>query len=136
ATDDWKSYADIESEAGQRAMEGIRSDIARRGGDFSKMSQEEQHAALSKLQMDVERIRAEISPAAQSLTEVLRAYQSGQADRFNKAVANYQQHLAYVPPEYLSKTSVEVFFNHFEPFLQCTYLYVIVFLLACIGWMV
>src|SRR5207302_5552709 len=59
---------------------------------------------------------------------------SGKADRFNKAVADYERHLTYVPPEYVNKAGFEVFFNHFEPFYQCTILYVLVFLLACVGW--
>ncbi|HEY7329935.1 MAG TPA: cytochrome c biogenesis protein CcsA, partial [Gemmataceae bacterium] len=37
-------------------------------------------------------------------------------------------------PTESSRTDFEVFFNHFEPFYQCTLLYLVIFLLSCLSW--
>jgi ABC-type transport system involved in cytochrome c biogenesis permease subunit len=65
---------------------------------------------------------------------MLQAYDSGDAKRFDRAVADYDKFLQHVPPDALAKERFEVFFNHFAPFYQCIVLYVWVLVLACVGW--
>jgi ABC-type transport system involved in cytochrome c biogenesis permease subunit len=74
-------------------------------------------------------------PSARAVAGLLVSYRDGKADEFNKEVAAYRQRLHEQMPEVMSKVDFEVFFNHFEPFYQCTLLYVCVFLLALLSWM-
>jgi ABC-type transport system involved in cytochrome c biogenesis permease subunit len=76
------------------------------------------------------------NPNARSYGKLLLAYAQGKAADFNSELASYRQRLEKQMPEQTYKAGLEVFFNHFEPFYQCTLLYVIVFLLACAGWIV
>ena len=72
---------------------------------------------------------------AVALNGAIDAYQKGNADAFNAAVADYRSGLGtVVPPADASRVGFETFFNHFEPFYVCAVLYVFVFLLACVGW--
>jgi hypothetical protein len=73
---------------------------------------------------------------ALSYGRMLLAYAQGKPDEFNRELDTYRQRLNDEMPELTHKAGLEVFFNHFEPFYQCTLLYVFVFLLACAGWLV
>src|SRR5262249_59123842 len=53
---------------------------------------------------------------------------------FNKAVAQHEAALEQRYPEELALARTDVWFNDFAPFYQCTILYVLVFLLACLSW--
>jgi ABC-type transport system involved in cytochrome c biogenesis permease subunit len=74
------------------------------------------------------------SPAVDSLRNILKAYADGDAGKFNQAVADYRQLQDKALPGQGGMARFEVFFNHFEPFYQCTLLYVAVFLFACASW--
>src|SRR5262249_12163267 len=55
--------------------------------------------------------------------------------KFNRAVADYQQQRAHVPADALRKVSYEFFFNQFDAFTHCGWLYCAVFLLASASWL-
>jgi ABC-type transport system involved in cytochrome c biogenesis permease subunit len=133
--DDWKSYAEIDAQARQTALMRIKAEADRSGMDVSKLTREQQEQLLTKFHAEYEQARVQISPAAQALNEILRYYADGQADEFNKAVADYRQrYLTHVPSDTTAKANFELFFNRFAPFYQCSVLYVLVFLLACFAW--
>jgi len=90
------------------------------------------------------------NPVARSFAEILLAYGKGDVKAFNREVSDYAK---YVEGLNLPETRTiplilrgltfgsenifdfEAFFNHFAPFYQCTVLYVIVFVLACLGFL-
>ena len=76
------------------------------------------------------------NPNARSYGKLLLAYAQGKPEDFNRELASYRQRLDEQMPEQTYKARLEVFFNHFEPFYQCSILYVLVFLLATVGWVV
>jgi ABC-type transport system involved in cytochrome c biogenesis permease subunit len=69
-----------------------------------------------------------------SLRKIFAAYADGKKEEFNQEVADYRKWFAENLPDETGATGFEVFFNHFEPFYQCSLLYVVIFLLACISW--
>jgi ABC-type transport system involved in cytochrome c biogenesis permease subunit len=71
---------------------------------------------------------------ARSWETILVAYGTGDVRGFNQAVAAHQAALAQRYPAEVGLAKVEVWFNDFAPFYQCTILYVVVFLLACLSW--
>jgi ABC-type transport system involved in cytochrome c biogenesis permease subunit len=73
-------------------------------------------------------------PAAVSLRTILRAYGAGKAETFNSELASYRQRVASLLPKEAQKAEFEVFFNQFAPFYQCSVLYVLIFLVACLAW--
>jgi ABC-type transport system involved in cytochrome c biogenesis permease subunit len=76
------------------------------------------------------------SPGAlHGFAEILRTYSKGDADGFNKAVGDYRKLVDTTLPGDAGRAQFEAFYNHFEPFYQCTLLYVGIFLLACFSWM-
>jgi hypothetical protein len=70
------------------------------------------------------------NPAARSLVMLLHSYSRNDAKTFNKTLADYHKDMEKRFPAETGRTDFELFFNHFEPFYQCTLLYVMVFLLA------
>jgi ABC-type transport system involved in cytochrome c biogenesis permease subunit len=76
----------------------------------------------------------EPDPAAMSFATMLKAYADGDAERFNLALADYRHRLDQEMPATTSMADFEEFFNRSAPFYWCSILYVIVFILACLGW--
>ena len=70
------------------------------------------------------------------LEKILQAYDAGKVGRFNSEVDAYRDYLNTLDPTLISHTEVETRFNWFAPFYQCAILFGIVFLLACVSWMV
>jgi ABC-type transport system involved in cytochrome c biogenesis permease subunit len=73
------------------------------------------------------------NPAVRLFGQVLLAYSRGDTNGFNENVAAYRQRLRSQVPTDAQLSSFEVFFNDFDPFLISMVLYVIVFLLTCLG---
>jgi ABC-type transport system involved in cytochrome c biogenesis permease subunit len=67
---------------------------------------------------------------------MLSAYARNDADSFNKALGAYQAEVQERMSGAADKAGLELFFNHFEPFYQCSILYVFAFVLACLSWLV
>jgi ABC-type transport system involved in cytochrome c biogenesis permease subunit len=74
--------------------------------------------------------------AARAWGQLLIAYAQKDAATFNRTLADYQRQLARELPATSRLASLEVLFTDFAPFSQCLYLYVAVFLLACLSWLV
>jgi ABC-type transport system involved in cytochrome c biogenesis permease subunit len=72
--------------------------------------------------------------AAPAFGKILVAYADGDAREFNRALRSYKGLLRKELPDQADKAGFEVFFNNFEPFNLCAYLYGGVFLLACLAW--
>jgi ABC-type transport system involved in cytochrome c biogenesis permease subunit len=79
----------------------------------------------------------EPAPATLSLAGIFHAYLHNDPAKFNVEVAKYRVALAADPPGSLDvgKTDFEAFFNHAEPFYYGLILYVVAFVLACIGFL-
>jgi ABC-type transport system involved in cytochrome c biogenesis permease subunit/DNA-binding transcriptional MerR regulator len=93
----------------------------------------------------------EPQPSFKALNDVMLAYLDQDASRFNEGVDNYHRLLANDPPKELqAKPSIttgfvkdrfgsfyhfESYFNHFSPFFYCSYLYLLAFVLLCVGWL-
>lgn len=75
------------------------------------------------------------NPAAHSFVMLLHSYMQKDAKAFNKTLAAYHKEMEKRFPTDTGRTDFEQFFNHFEPFYQCTILYVGVFLLACFSFL-
>jgi ABC-type transport system involved in cytochrome c biogenesis permease subunit len=73
-------------------------------------------------------------PAAANVVKMLRAYRAGDAPAFNAAVAGYERAVAEKAPKAVTKARFETWFNHFDPFMQCMAMYVVVFVLAVCSW--
>jgi ABC-type transport system involved in cytochrome c biogenesis permease subunit len=73
--------------------------------------------------------------AFRSLGAMLIAYAGNDVESFNKELASYQRRLDERFAKDVNRSGVEFFFNHFEPFANCSWLYVGVFLLACVSWL-
>ena len=77
------------------------------------------------------------APATVSMAGIMRAYLQHDAAAFNLEVAKYRAALDADPPSGFdsSKVNFEVFFNHADPFFYGMFLYVIAFLLVCLGFL-
>ncbi len=77
------------------------------------------------------------NPAMLSMKAMLAAYGSGDAEKFNSSLAQYQTWLADHKPDGLDETKVnfEAFFNAFEPFYLALVLYFVAFVLVAVGWL-
>ncbi len=138
----WQTYLQVEAKAIQRAVARIRAELAGRGLDLSKFSDEEllerfrsKDETYAKLVSEIERDRSEISPAAQSLTQIFAYYQRDDSTRFNSAVADYRRYVEQLLPDQVSRPTFEHFFNRLDLFYRCAVLYVIASILGCIAWL-
>jgi ABC-type transport system involved in cytochrome c biogenesis permease subunit len=77
----------------------------------------------------------EASRPARAWDALLRAYSAGSVRAFNRELDSYRAWLNERMPDEAGKTGFETFFNNFAPFYLCAFVYVVVFLLACIGWL-
>jgi ABC-type transport system involved in cytochrome c biogenesis permease subunit len=74
------------------------------------------------------------NPAGKAFIKILMAYADGDAAQFNRALDDYRAQLDRQAPAEYAKTGFETFFNGFAPFYVCMIVYVLVFGLACVGW--
>ncbi|HUY33595.1 MAG TPA: cytochrome c biogenesis protein CcsA [Pirellulales bacterium] len=77
------------------------------------------------------------NPATGALIEIFDAYEKGDSQAFNDAVAAYRVELRRHPPEgvNLSKIDFEAFFNRVNPFFWTRWFYVAAFGLTALGWL-
>ena len=66
--------------------------------------------------------------------EMFSAYEKGDATAFNGALAKYHSYMRDTYPVETRKAAFETFYNNYEPFVKCTYLYVLMFILAIVSW--
>ena len=74
------------------------------------------------------------NPYVRDMATVLDAYSGGDAHKFNDTLREYHKRMASQFPGESKRTDFELFFNHFEPFMQCMILYGVVLLLAVLSW--
>ncbi|HKB37746.1 MAG TPA: cytochrome c biogenesis protein CcsA [Gemmataceae bacterium] len=125
--EEWKSYSDTIQDSFRLAELRLSADKSARG-----LSEKEYNA---RVRLEALHILGAHFPAAAAWTRILHAYQTNDAKEFNKAVADFRKAQGQLPEGTESKARLEVFFNHFAPFYQCTILYIFVFLLACGAWL-
>lgn len=66
---------------------------------------------------------------------IIDAWQNDDAIKFNSAVTAYQARIDRTLPIVSRHVGFEHFYDRFEPFVQCIYLYVVAFLLVAVSWM-
>jgi ABC-type transport system involved in cytochrome c biogenesis permease subunit len=76
----------------------------------------------------------EIDPATRSFASMILAYAENKPEDFNRELSDYRKLIAERAPEESRLAALEVFYNNFAPFYQCTVLYVLVFVLAVASW--
>ena len=131
ADEKWLSIRQADFEAMAPVMQQIKAELQRDGIDPNKMEEKEWNKLMQRVSEEVARKRAADTPVADAWSDVLSAYRAKDAGRFNKAVAELDSTVAgELPPSVRGKDRLEVFFNDFAPFYQCTILYVVVFLLS------
>jgi ABC-type transport system involved in cytochrome c biogenesis permease subunit len=129
---DWQAYPDFEARVQQAALENLRA--AREQGKLN-VANLDRAGAERLVQAECDRVRPQMSPAAHSLTLILRAYENAQVDPFNQAVADYRHRLAAEMPGETRHGNLEFAFNHFAPFYQCERLYIAILFFAVLAWL-
>ena len=74
-------------------------------------------------------------PLAVKFGAALRAYGEDNPPAFNEALMDYGAEVQQVSPEAFSKIGFEVFYNRLSAFMKSAQLYLLVFVLSCIGWL-
>ncbi len=131
AGQEWRTYPDLEAEARKLGIKRIEDAIQAKQLDPQKLGNA---AFRSRVDEEITRARAEISPAGQALTDLFTAYESHDPETFNRAVAAYRQQTDDQLGGQARKARLEMFFDHLEPFYQCSLLYVGVILLVLAAW--
>ena len=76
-----------------------------------------------------------LPPAVAAYAKLLTAYREGQAQAFNDAVKECGEALAPASAGRRGRLACEQTFNRIQPFYQAMICYVLVFLLAAVGWL-
>ena len=76
-----------------------------------------------------------VDPFAVHLGVMLAAYRDGNVHVFNQQLVEYRDLLRSESPQSLHKLSFEVFYNRLGAFMKSAQLYLLVFVLSCIGWL-
>jgi ABC-type transport system involved in cytochrome c biogenesis permease subunit len=130
----WLSLRQADFDAMAPVMQQVKAELQRDGIDPNKLDDKEWNKLMQRVGELVGRKRAAEAPVAEAWSEVFSAYRQNDAGRFNKAVAGVESAVAGdLPKGARGDDRLEVFFNDFAPFYQCTILYVFVGLLACAG---
>lgn len=74
-------------------------------------------------------------PLAVKFAAVLRAYGEDHPQAFNEALMDYGADVHQANPEAFHKIGFEVFYNRLGAFMKSAELYLLVFILSCIGWL-
>jgi ABC-type transport system involved in cytochrome c biogenesis permease subunit len=75
------------------------------------------------------------NPALDMYRAMAQGFAANKPDEFNEALERYQKYLQKNRAGDYRKARYEAFFNHFEPFYQCTLLYGLIFLIGCVSWL-
>ena len=66
---------------------------------------------------------------------MLQAFRSNNTNAFNEVLNDYYRQLAVEHPDWIKKTSYEVYYNRLDAFMKSAICYLLVFLLSCFGWL-
>jgi ABC-type transport system involved in cytochrome c biogenesis permease subunit len=72
--------------------------------------------------------------ATRTWAQMLVAYADNKPEEFNRTLTAYREKLQQQMPDEVQRADFEAFFNDFAPFYHCSILYVLVFVLCCVGW--
>jgi len=74
-------------------------------------------------------------PLALKMGAMLTAYRDGKVHEFNRLLMEYGSLVEQESPAAFHKISFEVFYNRFSAFMKAAQIYLLVFVLSCIGWL-
>ena len=149
----WGSFGVLRQQIETQMRPQLQAEFPISEDALSKMSKEEKKALNDKLRARMAVLESAAfaqNPPAADWNKLLNAYQDKQSDEFNAVVREYRakhaghisdvnpphsffEKVVYSPFNSLGKLRTEVTFNRFQPFYQCTGLYVIGFVLSMIG---
>jgi ABC-type transport system involved in cytochrome c biogenesis permease subunit len=78
---------------------------------------------------------AGLQAALTGVPAMIVAYAQNDAQKFNAELSSFRRQLGELRAADVKRSGMEAFFNHFEPFYQCTLLYILVFVLGCLSWL-
>ncbi|MFO0810718.1 MAG: cytochrome c biogenesis protein CcsA [Gemmataceae bacterium] len=153
SADGWRSLADVDAEAvapfrdavlaqaRERILAMLKEDkvnVDNLGPEAERrINQAARNMAAPVLAQLAEQKRGEVSAVAGAFSDILTARRAGDAAKFAEAVAAYKAATeSMVKPREASKARLEVLFNRVAPFISCSGLYVIAFILAAASWVV
>src|SRR5437588_8964159 len=90
----WKSVYEINETASQTAAIRVREEAERTGQKLESMDKAAKEKLIAAFYAEIEKARGElyaVFPAARSFSEMLGAYRNGDAEAFNKELAEYQK---------------------------------------------
>lgn len=127
----WESPAEVRS----RMHEQVRDAFQRRhpGIALRQLPRDEQMKLLDELDQDLKDANKKLlaaDPRYRAWEDMIQSYRDRSPERFDKAVAALAACSKTIPEKQQSKSRFEVFFNHFEPFVDCYAMYVFVLVLA------
>ncbi|MBN9517783.1 cytochrome c biogenesis protein CcsA [bacterium] len=94
----------------------------------------EQQSALKTQQAASAEAFVRANPAAAAWEDMIAARRAKDGGKFNQLLADYQaKYLDHVSGRELGKAKLETTYNRFSPFMQCTALYIIVFVMSVFG---
>lgn len=129
---DWRSAADADDANLRRVVDIVRARFPDlRDRKLTEAEQAEVLAAVSEARAEA----AKADPAAAAWEELLAAYRKPDAAKFNTLVAEYRA-ARYPNLSHWDalRVNVEWFLNGWAPFLWCTVLYILAFLMTLSGW--
>ncbi|MFL5340813.1 MAG: cytochrome c biogenesis protein [Gemmataceae bacterium] len=93
--------------------------------EVERQAQRELHTAETR--------RLATDPQTKPWADLIAAYRDRKVDRFNEIVAQLAKNAELLPARQQKALRLEVFFNHFAPFYDCTGMYVFAAGLALVG---
>ncbi|MGL6096497.1 MAG: cytochrome c biogenesis protein ResB, partial [Fimbriiglobus sp.] len=136
---DWRKPGDVRVDPMEKARDVVIEFLQAHGmpGDIKKLDVEQKKQVVEVFEAAVERFRNEppTDPGLAKWEAILAAYRAGDAERFNKEVAEFAAlSEKTVPTSDLNRSRFEAWLNGFAPFFQCLVLYGIALLITKFGW--
>ena len=133
----WQTPAEVKHDMQERIREKIGKAFRQKHNlenrNFRDFPEEEQMRLLRELDQEFSTEYKKListDPRLSAWEEMIQSYRDRSPARFDKAVAALAACSSTVPERNLDKPRFEVFFNHFEPFVDCYVMYVFVIILA------
>ena len=93
------------------------------------------HAVVNQKAEMLAEVAQKQTGAGGAWATMLAAYGRGDADTFNQQVAAFGRQLAEQMPKEVRRARFEAFFNRMAPLYRSSVLYVMAFVLVCLGWL-
>ena len=129
----WRSLGNMVDDAHRSSIMNLRQELNLTFEEIQRMTPEEQHDLTRRVEAEVEK-QVKEDPVAAAWVKMVADYREDRPADFNKDVAEYRSnYLGQISAEEKTRNRVEVMYDRFAPFYQCTGLYVLVFLLTGAG---